>query len=165
MPANTNSDMQNDILAAFTDDSFLKDVAEALMKILMPKIVENLKRLNVFNAEFSHEYEEYKKEQEERYTKTRLEEARKLDSLEQYESLDSVRINGVEEGKNEDTADVVSKMMKRDLKVKIEKSDINIAHRLGPAKNDSEHPRAIIVKFLRRSQRLEILQNRKTLKG
>src|SRR5690606_16581548 len=44
------------------------------------------------------------------------------------------------------------------------KNDISIAHRLGTSENASK-PRPIIVKFLRREQRLQVLRARSSLKG
>src|SRR5690606_7376054 len=160
------SELQKAIVAALSDKEIVNRIVETLMEALMPKILQHLKELNVFNGEFCEEFSAYKKQQEVNSRKERNEIARKLDQLEQYERLDCVRVFGVEEHGDEDTADIVSKFFTKELKVKISKNDLNIAHRLGASSDDGERkPRPIIVKFLRREQRLQVLRARTALKG
>jgi len=158
------ADLQKAIVAAFSDKGLVKKIAEGLVEVLMPKILEHLKDLNLFNGEFCEEFTDYKKKHEIINRKSNMEIARKLDQIEQYERLDAVRVYGLEESEEEDAGDLVAKFFTKELKVKVSKQDINIAHRLGPVSADSK-PRPMIVKFLRREQRLQVLRSRKSLKG
>src|SRR5690606_24347555 len=161
---NMAADLQKAIVAAFSDKGLVKKIAEGLVEVLMPKILEHLKDLNLFNGEFCEEFTDYKKKQEIISRKSNMEIARKLDQIEQYERLDAVRVYGLEESEEEDAGDLVAKFFTKELKVKVSKQDINIAHRLGPVSADGK-PRPMIVKFLRREQRLQVLRSRKSLKG
>ena len=91
--------------------------------------------------------------------------ASKADALEQYQRLNSVRIYGIHEtgDDNEDTTLVVTRMLDSKLKLNIKPTDIDISHRLGVASEGK--PRPIIVRFLRREDRLKALRSRKNLKG
>lgn len=122
----------------------------------------------MFNENFAKDFEDFKKEQQTSQEKTKLEEGKKLDCLEQYQRLNSVRIYGIPETDNEDTSDLVAKTLKRELKIRLDKADFDISHRLGPIKDGEDKgdkPRPIIVKFLQREQRLSVLRARKDLKG
>ena len=156
--------MEKTIIAALTDESFLKKIAEILVEIIMPKIIDHLKELDLFNAEFCEDFKKYKTEQQKIQDENNLETARKIDQIEQYERLDSVRVFGVEEMENEDTGEILAKFFTKELKVKITKNDINVAHRLGAPSNDGK-ARPAIVKFVRREQRLQVLRARTALKG
>ncbi|XP_033727750.1 uncharacterized protein LOC117317072 [Pecten maximus] len=91
----------------------------------------------------------------------------KQNDLEQHGRKNSIRIVGLEDSnRNETVEDCVGKIVsfvKDKLKVAICKSDIDIAHRLGPFQRGK--PRSIICKFTHRRKKIEIIQGRKVLKG
>ena len=87
----------------------------------------------------------------------------KVNDLEQYTRKNSIRIHGLKESVSghENTYDLVCDYISNNLKIE---TDIEVAHRVGP-KSRGAKPRSIIVKFLRRSDKLAVMLNRKLLKG
>ena len=88
-------------------------------------------------------------------------------NLEQYGRRNNIVIVGVPESPNE-TAEETSKIAAETLNARmpdtnIRRCDIDIAHRLGQ-KQDNK-PRAVIMRFVSRMTRNNIVRNRKTLKG
>ena len=90
----------------------------------------------------------------------------KLNNLEQYTRRNSVRIHGMREkgrGRNvENTYNMVADFFYNELGLE---PDIEIAHRIGVKSRDPNKPRTIIVKFVRRSDKLNVMLQRKSLKG
>ena len=85
---------------------------------------------------------------------------------EQYSRKSNVKIFGVKEEKSEDTKSKVIKIFNEKLGVSLQEKDVDVAHRVGKLKpNKSEHSRSIIVKFIRREHKMDILKNRKKLRG
>ena len=92
---------------------------------------------------------------------------------EQYLRKNNVQIHGLEENLEEDIEEKVIGMAKDELGVKIKPEEIEIAHRIGQARNNSEtarsqsntKPRSIIVKFRSNKTKVKQLTKRKLLKG
>ena len=91
----------------------------------------------------------------------------RLNDLEQHGRKDSLRIIGLEDkSEKESAAECVGKVVDfvtSTLRVNLTKSDISIAHRLG--KFNRAKPRNIIVKFTTRLKKQEIVSARKSLKN
>ena len=91
---------------------------------------------------------------------------RRLNDLEQHGRKDSVRMFGVRDLNQQETAektvDVVVDVLSR-INLKISKNDISIAHRLGRFVQNK--PRPIIVKFKSRIHKNQVLYQRRKLKG
>ena len=89
-----------------------------------------------------------------------------LNNLEQYTRRNSVRIHGMREqgrGRNgENTHNLVADFLYYELGLE---PDIKVAHRIGAKSSDPNKPRTIIVKFVRRSDKLDVMLRRKSLKG
>lgn len=89
-----------------------------------------------------------------------------INNLEQYTRRNSIRIHGMREqgrGRNvENTHSMVADFLYYDLGLE---PDIEIAHRIGVKSRDPNKPRTIIVKFVRRSDKLDVMLRRKSLKG
>lgn len=89
--------------------------------------------------------------------------------IQMYSRKDSLKIYNLrEEGGSggetaEQTACVVRDFFRRKLGVNVHQSDISVAHRLQAGKDNRE--RAIQVKFTRREVKMEVMRNRKKLKG
>src|SRR5690606_13240830 len=154
------------------DEAFLEKLAESLAAFILPKlekqIIDRLSELNLFNSELSEEFKNFKDEEDKRINKLKCESAKKLDSIEQYARLNSIRVFGVPEAEDEQSEDVSKKICETitsELKIKIAPSDLDISHRLGKKNLQRDNPRPIIVKFLRREDRLKVLQARRKLKG
>ncbi|XP_060075693.1 uncharacterized protein LOC132555364 [Ylistrum balloti] len=93
--------------------------------------------------------------------------AYKQNDLEQHGRKNSIRIIGLEDtDKHESAEGCVSKIVgfvKSKLKVNIQEKDIDIAHRLDPYQTNK--PRSVICKFVCRRKKIEVIRNRKALKG
>jgi vacuolar-type H+-ATPase subunit I/STV1 len=163
-------DIRGLIMDSLQEDGIIKSICDALMDKLVPRILAKLKELNEFNSEFSHEFESYKEEQEKRIKQTEREVALKVDRIEQHDRLSAVRVYGLEESTDddeneEDTTTLVAQTLTQKLRINVKATDIDISHRLGFRKEDADKPRSIIVKFVRRDQRLAILRARRKLRG
>jgi len=85
---------------------------------------------------------------------------------EQYSRRNSVRIFGIREEQNESNERCQSKvtnMLKQELGIIITPHDIDTIHRTGRFRNDQ--PRAIILKFVRRNLKENVLREKRNLKG
>lgn len=91
-----------------------------------------------------------------------------IDRLEQYSRKDSIRIQGIEENRDEKTNDIVVKLAK-DIGVNIQDRDISVSHRLpqraGRGRNGATRPKPLIVKFVRHDTKVAIMQKKKQLKN
>ena len=81
------------------------------------------------------------------------------DANEQYGRRDNIRIFGLDEAKDENPYDVVVHVAKL-VRVNIKKTDISVCHRL-PSRRGKK---PLIVKFVRRETKFEIMRNKKKLK-
>ena len=87
----------------------------------------------------------------------------------QYSRSDNIKIYGLEEEggygceSEGQTARVVRGFLRRALGLTVHDNDISIAHRL-QAREGQNKPRTIIVKFTKRTTKLDVLANRKKLK-
>lgn len=89
----------------------------------------------------------------------------KVNELEQYTRRNSIRIHGMEEWRwrgRENTIELVSDFLYNQFGLE---TDIEIAHRVGEKGRNRNEPRSIIVKFVRRSDKMEVMLRRKQLKG
>lgn len=83
----------------------------------------------------------------------------KVDSVDQYERRDTVILSGPslpEHTNSEHTTSVVVNTIRDYLKINIKETDISIAHRLGPQKQQKNKP--IIVKFMNRTLKYDLTQ-------
>ena len=87
-----------------------------------------------------------------------------LDSQEQYSRRNCLLIHGSEEKNDEDTDEIVVKIITEKIGVEITKEDLDRSHRIG-AKKENKKTRPIIVKFARYNKRKQVFVNRKKLKG
>ena len=90
--------------------------------------------------------------------------------LEQYGRRDNIKVYNLAERRNgnrgetaEETARAVADMIARDLNYRVSPSDISIAHRLGTKEPGKE--RSVIVRFVSRTVRNEVVRRRRALKG
>ncbi|XP_022184978.1 uncharacterized protein LOC111044202 [Nilaparvata lugens] len=84
----------------------------------------------------------------------------RLEDLEQYSRANSIEINGIPEDKNEDIIQIV-KNVGHGLGVPVQEQDIVACHRLGSPNKDGVRTREIIVKFVRRLVKENLLQQRR----
>jgi hypothetical protein len=86
---------------------------------------------------------------------------------EQYSRRNNIRIQGVPDDDTKETSlqttEKVLKICNEKLKVNVTINDIDIAHRLGKWKENKNRP--VIVKFVRRQQKNDLMKNTKVLKG
>lgn len=84
----------------------------------------------------------------------------KIEDIEQYSRLNTVEIHGVPESKNEDVLQIVKEVGKG-LAFEITESMIDACHRLGRRSGPDSPPPGIIVKFVRRLDKEELLKKRR----
>jgi hypothetical protein len=86
------------------------------------------------------------------------------DRLQQYTRRESVRIFGIKQAERETAEQVEEKVMTvmRDAEVEIDGDDIAACHRAGRSVNGA---RPILVKFVSRKKRRELMMKKKSLKG
>jgi hypothetical protein len=87
--------------------------------------------------------------------------------LEQYGRRNSVRISGLANDSDQQTSMVVAdetiSLLSKKLGLKLESKDVDVAHRLGKYTPNKNRP--VIVKFVRRQTKIDIMQRAKLLKG
>ena len=90
-----------------------------------------------------------------------------IDSNEQYSRRDNVRIFGIKETPNEDTTQLAINLA-NSIGVNLNRKDISVSHRLGPMRRSSKKgvvppPRPIIVKLVRREDKISLMKNKNKL--
>ena len=87
-----------------------------------------------------------------------------IDRQEQYSRRNCILIHGVKEEQNEDTDNVVVKLIKDNLEEDVDLTELDRSHRIGKKKSNGK-ARPIIVKFARCNVRRKVFYNKKKLKG
>ena len=88
-----------------------------------------------------------------------------IDRLEQYSRRQNVRIYGLAETQGENTNTVFIDMA-RDVGATITSADISVSHRLGrPGGSSDAKPRPLIVKLVRRDNKIELMRNKKKMRS
>ena len=94
-----------------------------------------------------------------------------IDALEQYSRKDNIKITGLkdssEANETENITESVIKLAKK-IDVDLKATDISVSHRIqtgNKAKGKEKKPDPIIVKFVRRDSKIEMLKNKKKLKN
>lgn len=114
------------------------------------KLVENLSEI----------FEKKLIEQEEKYNKKIRQLEEKIDSMEQYSRRKNIRIYGMVEDSKKNVTQEVDETLK---KLNLEQTQVVECYRIGKIKNDK--PRSIFVKFSSYEDKLQVMLNRKKLKG
>ena len=89
---------------------------------------------------------------------------RQVLDLDQYHRRINLEVSGVPEKKEEKPENIVLEIAQK-INPDITANDIDIAHRLGPKREDRERPRPIIVRFNNRRSRNAIYDERRKLKN
>ena len=87
-----------------------------------------------------------------------------IDRQEQYSRRNCILIHGVKEEQNEDTDNVVVKLIKDNLEEDVDLTELDRSHRIGKKKSNGK-ARPIIVKFAQYNVRRKVFYNKKKLKG
>ncbi len=82
---------------------------------------------------------------------------------EQYSRKSTIRVFGVKQEDKENTTTLVLEIIKEKLKVELRPQDIDASHRVG--KQQEDKPRGIIVRFVRRIHKEQVIGARRLLKG
>lgn len=121
------------------------------------ELVETVKKQSATLIEYEKIFDSLKHENSTLRAKVKgLEQ--QLDDADQYSRINCLEINGIPESNQEDVTEVV-KTIGSVLGVDVNAEDIDACHRLGP-KNEGKR-RGIIVKFVRRQLKEEMLRKRK----
>ena len=82
-----------------------------------------------------------------------------IDRQEQYSRKNSICIRGVREEMGEDIEKVTLGTLKKELDLDMERSEIDIVHRVGPC--DDNKPRSTLVKFLCHKSKENVMRHKK----
>nr|XP_022902362.1 uncharacterized protein LOC111415085 [Onthophagus taurus] len=146
------------IVQAFKKASFI----EIISKNVVSLVEDQLK------GTFAH-YEEQIKNYKEQLAVLRAENEGmkkdyviKLDAHEQYSRRNNVRIFGISEKEKENVEEIVTDILTKKIEYLMPENAIECYHRVG---KKTARPRAIIVKFLSRKYKDEVVRWRSKLKG
>lgn len=144
------------------NESFLNAIADRLAIMVVAKLEE---RVNSLADKCQHLDDKVKQ-----LTIDKEDLSNQLDALEQHDRRCNLRIFGVRETANEKCDDVAVDVLKAQLGVHLQATDIDRCHRVGVIRKDKDtngvvKPRALIVKFANTRSREQVLQKRKVLKG
>ena len=90
---------------------------------------------------------------------------KKADDQEQYSHRNCLLIHGLTETKTEDTDEMISDVINKNLIIEMSQIGIDRSPRLGKRKGSGQKPRAVTVKFTRYKDRHHVFRNKKLLKG
>ncbi|XP_052252442.1 uncharacterized protein LOC127859072 [Dreissena polymorpha] len=162
----------------------IKETVEQLKEKLLGNVI---RRIEILESDVFEQKREIELLKQENATKTKqiedlkqqnsnLENKKAGDSInhkefanntEQYSRRNNVRIAGVPEDQDRQSSVAVTNkvisLVNAHLGISIHPSDIDIAHRLGKYKPNTNRP--VIVRFVRRQTKIDILRNAKQFKG
>ncbi|KAK7490339.1 hypothetical protein BaRGS_00018500 [Batillaria attramentaria] len=146
--------------------------AEGEMKDELERVTGTLLELQIENTRLRQTVEKYKEQQDDMMSEINSlkgivkAQDKRLHDYEQYGRRNSLRIYGLpEDARNEpahQTGMNVRKFCRDKLGVSLAETDIDIAHRLGSRQQDRH--RSVIVKFVRRDVKQQVLKQRRKLK-
>ena len=170
------------------DSTFIKDMIKETVEQLKEKLLGNvLHRIEIIESDLFEQKREITLLKNENVAKTKIiEELKQQNALleqkktsdavnfdefanntEQYSRRNNLRIAGVPEDQDHQSSvwvtDKVAALVNSHLGISIQPTDIDIAHRLGKFKPGSNRP--VIVRFIRRQTKIDILRKAKLFKG
>ena len=90
---------------------------------------------------------------------------KQMDEQEQYSRRNCLLLHGVAEEQDEETDKVSVDVIKKNMDLDIDETDLDRTHRLGKPREVGAKPRPIIIKFSRYNVRHSVFKNKKKLKG
>ena len=179
---NSGSSSDSDKMAPVTEETLerlLKKQKEDLveefdkkMKETVAGLTKHVDKLESENADLKGQIAnlslklsviEQRVEENEKHTREIL---RRAVNNEQYSRRANLKIYGLDEAENEVCNDLVLEFIRNRLFCSVENEDIDISHRVGKfVKDNPKGPRPIIVKFVRRQKKLEVMKKRSQLKN
>jgi len=160
----------------------VRNVREEITKIFedkLDKLESRIFEVEIENDKLKKEIEDNKRESAKKedelrqaiidIDKTSWEHGGRINNLDQYSRSNNLVISGIPEDQSQwekprETAEKVVKTMNEKLKdLNIKSTDIDICHRLGKIR--TEKPRPVIVRFISRMTRNDLMYRRRDLKG
>ena len=160
----------------------VKNVREEITKIFedkLDRLESRIFEVEIENDKLKKEIEDNKRESAKKEDELRQaiididknswEHGGRINNLDQYSRSNNLVISGIPEDQSQwekprETAEKVVKTMNEKLKnLNIESADIDICHRLGKIR--TEKPRPVIVRFISRMTRNDLMYRRRDLKG
>ena len=160
----------------------VKNVREKITKIFedkLDKLESRIFEVEIENDKLKKEMEDNKRESAKKedelrqaivdIDKTSWEHGGRINSLDQYSRSNNLVISGIHEDQGQwerprETAEKVVKTLNEKLKdLNLKNMDIDICHRLGKIR--TEKPRPVIVRFISRMTRNDLMYRRRDLKG
>lgn len=146
-------------------ESHLAEVAESI-SLMNEKFEDINKKFDNYEKERKEKEKEIKdlKEKVSILSNEKKDLEKIIDRQEQYSRRNCILIHGVKEEQNEDTDNVVVKIIKDNLEEDVPLTELDRSHRIGK-KNSNGKARPIIVKFARYNVRRKVFYSKKKLKG
>ena len=85
-----------------------------------------------------------------------------VNTLEQYTRRNSVRFHNIPSSENEDTSDLIMQVC-QSLNLPINRQSIDVSHRVKARNAKPNVPEPIIVKFVRREDKISVIKNKRKL--
>lgn len=156
-------DVEEVIKDTLMKPDFIKSLAEQIAKIVREEFVNKVnsleKKLKETQVEMLHQNEGKIKILETKISS--LEE--KLDNCEQKEKENNIRIHGIPERDRENLVLEIIKTINANMNIQITDADIVTCYRIG--KKIDDKPRVVLVRFNSFNIKLNIMKNKKNLKG
>lgn len=144
------------IIIGVFNDKFLADLAEKVALMVSEKFEAQLNAQKIEISNLKEDVATLKKENANLHVK--------LDSQEQANRSENVRVFGIQPEHGENIRDKMLCLFKNKLKVNILDSDVKKCHRI-TAKMSNDRPAAVLVRFASSEVRLSVLKSRKLLKN
>lgn len=147
--------------SADTDNACTEDKLD----IILQRVTIANNGVQSLNDKFDNLAEEFKQLKENTHKNTeRLQSAEiRLDSIEQYSKRNNLRFFGIPEVPNENTMEVVLKVINEKMNVRLSGEDLEGAYRIGANNNDA--PKAIFLKMVSHKYKQEVYRQRTKLAG
>ncbi|KAH3876017.1 hypothetical protein DPMN_039297 [Dreissena polymorpha] len=144
-------------------DKLLSSVIKRL-EIIESNVFDQSKEIDTLHIQINNKNKEIE-ELKTKLNKSEMHSAESLNELKQYSRRNNLRINGLQSDTEFQSSisvtEQVSSLLNTKLKLKVQKEDIDVAHRLGKFNREA---RPVIVKFVRRQTKADVMRNAKLLK-
>ena len=168
-PGGCKRTRQTNIQNVKVDSNTVAEIVTQVVEAVQPMIINIVQAAVTASTEqvlkrWDEKLTEQRKEMEAANNKVKKEvqcQKFELDKLEQYGRRENIKIFGVPSSAEENTNDIVVKVASN-MGVNISDEDISISHRLPSSRSD--RPKPIIVKFVRRNVKTELMKKKKVLR-
>ena len=148
-------------------NNFFQKMIPELMKTILGVAIQQMdKTMNRWLEKVDKKVEAETSAMQHKYQDTCLKLKFENDALQQYTRRESVKIFGIAEKTDETAEQVESEAIKvfSDAGLTVRPEDMHAVHRNGPRQRARQGPRPILVKFISRRTKRDVMKQKKTLK-